>query len=55
MKISQYELCLLRKRYLAFYFMDFDYFHSACQISKSRQKSGGRVKQTQWKYLLKAR
>ena len=39
--------CLLRRLYLAFNFIDSDSLRSACQISKSRQKIWGRVKQAQ--------
>ena len=33
--------CLLRRRYLAFNFIDSDSLRSACQISKSRQEIRG--------------
>ena len=45
--------CLLRRRYLAFNFIDFDSLRSACQISKSRQKIPGSGQQVQEKYLIK--
>ena len=40
---TDFKICLLRKCYLAFNFIHFDSLRSACQISKSIQKFGGRV------------
>ena len=50
-----YICCLLRMRYLAFNFIDFNSLRSACQISKSRQKIRGSGQQVQEKYLTMSR
>ena len=39
--IFMFKICLLRRRYLAFNFIDFDSLRSAYQIFKSRQKIRG--------------